>query len=1697
MKKRIFAFLLLFLSSSFPVYPDTVKGRIIQSDNSSVSGARITFYSFQPKFRKTGNADKNGYFTVRDIPSGYYNIEIAAKGFCMEHVTRFEVNEAKHGVVSPSFRIYRPGSVSGYVYDEKNNPLSGIKVNNAVTNGKGFYSISWLKPGTVHITASSRNRVRTYKTATVEESKDTGGINFTLPEGGSVSGKVLSKETGKPLRNARINIWGDSHGYASTDNQGVFLVEGLTEGKYELGAYLQGYEYISVPHIRVVKKEISEVPAIRMWLRPETFSLYDRNWVFTESEKVYMIYNSFRVKKCNISVAKIDLENEIGKLSPEARKSYGGNIRQAVNFFNMEGKEAVWKKDVDIGYPHPLSDIYNRKIEIGSLPSGVYVASVKPERLPEQRLLFMVTNLAVISRTDENKTVIYACDINTGKPLNEVRLLFLDRNLAVTGERLTGKDGLLEVNEKYHRLIASKGNSFAYLAWEYSSPGRNPLKTYLYTDRPVYRPGQTVFFKGILREETGPSYKIAEKEKAAVAVRDPQGNSFYTATPDVTPTGSFHGSFTLPEEPPLGDYTISSGQDSCLFKVLEYRKPEYSVTVSTDKARYLPGDKISALVRAQYYFGAPLVNGEISYSVYERSINRYYYDEYEGEDYYGYGWWGYGTQVLAGNAATNDKGEALIEIPLKSSYETESVYTIEARVVDSSRREVKAAGSATVVPGTFRIRVKTEKYICRPLEEIPVSISITDYEKRPVAARSLDFSAGLEIYENRKVSFNEFLKKEIVTDRDGRAVVNVKAEKAGHMKILVRGKDELNNLVTGNSYVWVTGKGYPVTWSGSRQIEVILDREKYKAGDTVTVLVNSEVADIPLLFSLERSKIYRQQVVRLEGHSGLFEFKVEKEHIPNLYFTVTGVHGKKYYTSSKVINISPEEYFLNVDIKTDRGKYLPGEKARYGITTKDFKGAPVPAEISFGLVDESIYAVSDEMVPRIEDFFYGKKANTIASSYSFYEWLYAGAGKDGLADGIRRNFRDTAYWKPYIITGRDGFASLDITLPDNLTTWRATARGVTAETLAGTAVQKVISSKPLVARLITPRFFVEDDRLFITGVIHNYTEETLALEAGLSAEGIEILDASSRRIQVPAGGQATINWQVKAGNGEKAVISLKAISEKAEDAMELTLPILPYGQEVFQSRSGEVDPVSSDTFFISSSAVPRTVKLETFIYPSIASGLFRNLDYLARYPYGCVEQTMSRFIPLVYVASTLRKAGIEDLSFLADDAEKFKKMLLEMPDMVRTGLSRLYASQNGDGGWGWWTRDTSRPYTSAYVLYGLSFAGKTGYSVDAERMKRAKTFLKGILEKIDNPDERTYILFALSQSGEILKKEIEEIYEKRAEINSYSLSLLTLIYFEQKNNARAAELLEELYGKKSSLTSSMSFWKTEKEGCYNWTNNDIETTAWALKATLAVDPRREEIPGIIRYLLWREKAGFWRSTKDTAVCVLALTDFLRAGDELSPDYSISLTANGKKVTDTKVTKDTLKQFSTVIPTPVSMLDPGSQNALTLSKEGKGAAYYTHNLKYFEKGSFIKPINDGFGVDRKYFKILKEPNGQGGYKERQEEMGDTVRVGDIIKVQITVTGKDAYRYIMVEDMLPAGCEVTDQEDPDGWYARREVRDEKVAFFAFSFGSEEQGFTYMLRAETPGRYHMLPARASMMYLPEIWGQSSENFLTITEK
>ncbi len=347
---------------------------------------------------------------------------------------------------------------------------------------------------------------------------------------------------------------------------------------------------------------------------------------------------------------------------------------------------------------------------------------------------------------------------------------------------------------------------------------------------------------------------------------------------------------------------------------------------------------------------------------------------------------------------------------------------------------------------------------------------------------------------------------------------------------------------------------------------------------------------------------------------------------------------------------------------------------------------------------------------------------------------------------IRKDFRDTTFWQPDIVTGADGKATVEVKLPDNLTTWRATARAVTSDTRVGSAIVKVVSRKDLILRLATPRFLTEGDTVTLSAVVHNYLDSAKATKISIQVTGARLLDQATSTVTINKQGEHRVDWRVAVNDVGEIKLLAKALTDQESDAVEIPLEVVPHGLKKSLGGATTISDDSAEKMIaidLPSDAHPQARSLRIEATPSVAGTLLGALDYLTSYPYGCTEQTMSSFLPNVIVAQTVKDVQTASIRGSSDLAKK-----------VQRGLDRLYGFQHDDGGWGWWKDDKTDPFMTAYVIDGLTMASRAGYSVDAGRIKRGREKLTGMINagsedgKPIDSESRAYMVYSLNASGE-------------------------------------------------------------------------------------------------------------------------------------------------------------------------------------------------------------------------------------------------------------------------------------------------------------------------------------------------------------
>lgn len=1527
-----------------------------------------------------------------------------------------------------------------------------------------------------------------------------GALVAREPRTAQLEGVVVAKETGKPIAGANVAAHGEGWEWqreVKADAQGRFRLENIGTGR----AYLSGYTHVH-KSLKDMRIEVEEGSDNRVTLSldpvPPYMHLQTHQHTLLPGEKAVLTCKGFfPADTVRLEVRRIALTDLLAGNENSSPGDDGLTV--------PPGKgELIQSKEIP-AQPRDPEGLFFKTLTLEQSRPGLYSVWV---RTPQARAgtVLSVSRVGVITKADHRGFLAYAVDLETDRPVPGAQAAFYYGSRAVA-QRTTGSDGLFrapEVSTEQNdtpRCIVTAGDSVAFTRLDsvWGAQEQGEYRTYLYTDRPVYRPGQVVNYKGIVRQKQGPGYRVPASLPVKLEIRDPTDALLRRASYTTSAFGSFHGWFRLPAEGAIGAYrvTLDVGNDnpSFYFHVAEYRKPEYQVEVTPERSRLLRGEEARVNVTATYFWGGPVRQAKVSYRVTrqvdyvgppmeDEDMAEYYPSPWEGEGEYG----DYGEEVAAGELTTDDAGRVQVRFATAMpERDTEDYrYVVSVDVTDPSRRTVSEEGSVQVARSPLRLFVEPESWVLPPGATARVQVTAVDYLGKPRAGLSVHMAAaGRE--------------GDVTTDTEGKATWTVPDGRLpGAFQVTATAQDERRQSVSGSTWLWTGAGDFSAAGYSYADLEVVADRKLYESGDTARLVLNTAHPGTAALLTVEGDRLYEARVVDLKERSTVVELPVLPEYRPNVYVSVSTVHKKTYARKEVLLRVSPKRQQLTVQVTADKPKYGPRETAVYTIRTLDARGRPVDAETSLGLVDESIYSVRAESRFDALQAFYRFRPNVVQTNFSFPEIYLAGDAKDNGPGEVRKEFPDTATWLPVIRTGADGKAVVKVRLPDTLTTWRATVRGHTLATQVGTGISKVIATKPLLVRLETPRFFTQNDETTIAAVVHNETERPERVMVALKVAGLTLKGNAEATLNVPAHGVARQDWSVVAPPGLQSMLTASASAGSGlMDAMQLTVPIVPHGSEYRSSASGEVPGIqvgqaSSNeiiaTLKLPSGAIREATQARVTLAGSPAGLIMRSLSYLHSVDYGTTENVVGWFLPDMTFALALRDLGV-----------KWPALEKDLPRRVRDNLARLYALQKGEGGWGWGASSPQDAFWTAYALYGLVQAKKAGYLVDDSVVERGVSALKALLPKVKDPSNRALALYVLAAAGSPDRAALQKMAGGAGKLQNYARSLIVLALADVGDMGRARQVAKVL--EQGGNANARVAWWPEIFPWGFYSCNDNETTGYAMMALIRVDPTNPRIPKAARWLVEHHLGDRWTSSEDTASVILALSEYLRLLARQNPaDLTATVLLNGTAVGTQRIDRKNFFQELTVL-LPAASLRPGA-NQVTIRRSGTGPLLYSALLTTYVQRENLPAAtpSDGLRVRREYVRRIPYRDIHGRDRNRDVPMGDTVRVGDEIIARITVTAPRAAREVLIEDPIPAGCEIMDEEETfyyeEGEYARREARDRRAVFHAYQINAGENVFEYRLRAELPGDYHILPARAACAYIPEIWGAAAERRLRIRD-
>ncbi|HEY3836322.1 MAG TPA: MG2 domain-containing protein, partial [Bryobacteraceae bacterium] len=1195
----------------------------------------------------------------------------------------------------------------------------------------------------------------------------------------------------------------------------------------------------------------------------------------------------------------------------------------------------------------------------------------------------------------------------------------------------TNSEGLFDQSVSIHQgeglqplVLAKTGNSFAASSFAaYSVMNRvDDYNGYTYTDRPVYRPGHAVSFKGILRVKKGNVNVIPTMKNISVEVTGPEDKKFYQKTLDMDPYGSVAGDFTLPKDAPLGTYSVNMHAADTLvggtFEVQEYKKPEYEVRVTPAKPRVLQGDDIPVTIDAKYFFGEPVANAKVEYVLHRATYWDWgFYGEPDDDapqqmqqDYQG----DTDEQVLDETAKLDADGKLEVRIPTKMDDHGMDVrYRIEARVTDEGNREITGSASVLATYGSFRVRISPAKWFVSPGEMAAFNVSAGDYDNHPI---STPVTVSLLVYSARDKGFNEVSTVTGQTDAQGNTRVQIKVpEDGGGFEARVKAKTPEGRQVSSMTWLFAGGNGWGDMEGEERRIQLIPDQKHYAPGDTAHVLIVTGVKHAKVLISVEGSALSQLRIVEANGPTVTVDIPITSDSTPDIFVSASFFFENEFYNGNKMLKVPPNERKLQVEIKSSKPQYTPGEGAQFTVDAKDAAGKPVTAELSLGVVDEAIYGIQPDKTPDATQVFYGTQYNEVMTDSSLNYYFHGEAGKrrmqlaalrphrsfsaikpDRLVmPKVRKAFPDTTLWLPRLMTDANGYAVANFAFPDSITAWRATARAITLDTKVGGAVLKTIVRKNVILRLVTPRFFTMGDEVTISAIAHNYLAAGKVARMTLDVKGLDILDPGPRQVTIDAKGEAKVDWRVRATRPGQATLTGAVLTDEESDAMELPIPINAYGVKLTEARSGAVNNSGSADISMQfpAQSVPQSHSIDVTVSPSVAGAMFAALDYLTAFPYGCTEQTMSSFLPNVIVTRAIKELGVS--------ADVNQEVLAAK---TKAGLDRLADFQHEDGGWGWWKTDESEVFMTAYVVSGLAQAKSAGVAVNDDSLQRGMKWLRAAYTNNSKmiADLKAYVVYALSQAGPVDAQALDDAWGVRDKLSPDGAALLGLTFDAAKSADRAATLVKRLEGDVKT-DEAHAWWPSDRDYLMDyWFDTSSETTAMAVKLLSHVKPDSPLLPKAVLYLMDHRQGYYWYSTKQTAMVIAGLTDYLKRSGELKPSLQAAITVNGKQVFAKSFgAADALSPVAEKVTITASDLSNGNQ--VHVQSTGTGRLYWSVTERYSStEQKHVKEGSTDLNLLRDYYKLTPQKNGD-AIVYSLDKVDGPLAVGDVLAVRLTITG----------------------------------------------------------------------------------------------
>lgn len=1360
---------------------------------------------------------------------------------------------------------------------------------------------------------------------------------------------------------------------------------------------------------------------------------------------------------------------------------------------------------------------------------GIYVVKItsNDDYYVRDAKIISFSDIGLIAKYSGTDLMVFANSIKTTQSLAGVNVNLISSNNQILATAVTDAQGIANfpnVKEKVKdftpRLISAEmGDDFNFIDLDateietsrYDVGGKmvssDFYDTYIYSDRNIYRPGETANLSAIVRDA---AFGIVKDLPVVAKIISPTGKVFNTYQKTLNEQGSFELQVELPEFAQTGQYVmeVRTGDDKLMdsyrFNVEEFAPDKIRVKLDAPETAAL-GQEVAININAEYLFGEPAAGQKYESDI---ILNHQSFESKKFKDY------NFSKHTFTNTSTNNEssegtldsKGDAVLKYTVPKDLESGGYMEGAAyvSVFDPTGRTVNRLTRFNIYPKDYFVGIKQKGYYFNTNEAINLQVVAVNPEDKAIpnfeASVTLirfEWKTVLEKNSEGKFSYRS-AQKEVVEKQEDISIksagqnLSFKTDKSGRYQVRIAKKGE-TAYVFEDFYVYSYGSSNASSFEIDKEgrIDITFDKESYQPGETAKVLFVTPFTG-KMLVTVERDKIYKHFYVEVTKSSTELSFPIEEAYLPNVYISATlfKPHGLEEQGIPLLVGhgyaalmVEKPATKLPVNISAPE-KIRPNTKQT--VTIKTTPGKEI--FVTLAAVDEGILQVKHFKTPDPHEYMYSKRKLSV-ESYDLYELLLpehkaisSAAGGDDYASGKRQNpirskrFKLVSIWSGIKKTNANGEVQVTLEIPQYNGELRLMAVAYEGARFgSGEKAMKV--SDDVILMPAIPRALTMGDSLSMPVAVMNTTEKAGNVNVSIEVEGpLRVTGAKTQTVSVEGNGNKNVYFGI-ASTGEVGVAKIRLTTTGLGTTKDETeIAVRPASSFVVESDGTDISAGENKTLSIPSDYVQGTqnTRLTVSVFPALKYS--EKLRFLIGYPYGCIEQTTSKLFPQLYF-NELAQVAAPDLIGKGTTSAYF----------VKEGIHKIQNMMDYDGRFAYWSGGSEYNWwSSVYATHFLVEAKKAGFEVDNYTMERA---LRNLGKQANEKPTEDYVTFL--STG----RSIRQIAPKSAIYSLYVLSLAGKPDISLMNYYRARP--ELLTGDtKYMLAGSFALAKnwaayneiipktfeaelTERNS-YNF-DSDIRSNAMMLNVLLDVDPTNDKVRVITNYLAKQANNCF--STQDNAWFFLALGK--AAGKKADSKVNLEVQANGK----------TIHTFNKANETFVS--NDLNGKTLTIKATGNGTTYINWNTEGTKKAATVKDEDKEVKVRRTYFD-----------RKGVEIKGNNFKQGDLIVCRITLVGGErAANYLAISDLVPSAFDIENPrldlsaelkwiEKAGGSFKPQfvDIRDDRVLLFTDIAAKETKTYYYMMRVVNQGRFQLPAIGAEAMYDPNVHSYNGAKVINV---